>query len=138
MRNRRPVLLLEVVIAAFLLALVAVPLLRPSVGMLIREKRAIRALRVEERYSEVHGEVMVALYRKEIGWDQIIGANWQEGNGCWFRVEDAGHKPRKEGMAPLFYKMWIEIALERERREVQNRRFPVMLEHQVEEVSHEE
>jgi hypothetical protein len=133
-RCRRPVLLLEVIIAAFLVALVAVPLLRPSVGMLIREKKAISRLEEEKRLSNIYGDMIVSLYRQEISWEEITDGAEHEQEGFSFQFTKRKHKPSGKDAIPKYYLMWMTLRLNKSGAK---QTYPIMLERRVPEAADE-
>lgn len=70
---RRPILLLEVIIAFALVALCVLPLIYPHVFILRSEKQFVSEVELDHRVSLIYADIMEKLYRKEIPWQDIIG-----------------------------------------------------------------
>lgn len=71
-KRNRPFQLLEVMIAMFLVALCALPLIQPHVYMFEQEQKAIRLLEVDHAASLVYADIVETLYENKIDWDQIV------------------------------------------------------------------
>lgn len=75
--KRRSYLLLEVLIAMTLVALVAVPMLRPAVAILRDEQSTVRQLENERLVHQVHVSLLEDLYRNTIPWEEVTTEQWQ-------------------------------------------------------------
>lgn len=70
--NKRPVLLLEVVIALMLVALCVVPLLAPQAYILYRQQRFLKEVDLDHLVNLLYADIVVRLYRNDIPWNNII------------------------------------------------------------------
>lgn len=70
--TRRPVLLLEVIIAFALVALCVLPLIYPHVFILRSEREFISEVELDHRVNLLYADVMEKLYRHEIPLQDIL------------------------------------------------------------------
>lgn len=125
---RRPVFLLEVIIAIFIFTMVSAVLLQPSIGMLLQEKKLVRSVQKEQMLQQAQREMIEALYYNQIPWSHIKDGLWhqREGRDYFYQFIDRIHKPKGEEQTPLFYLFDVQIALVK--GGVQNK-WPVMIEY---------
>jgi hypothetical protein len=71
--QRRPVLLLEVLIAFALIALCALPLIYPHVFMLRSEKKYVAAVELDHYVNLLFVNTLQRLYQNEVPWSEIEG-----------------------------------------------------------------
>lgn len=67
-RIRRPYLLLEVLVAFFLVALCAVPLIQPQFAMLKTEYSFVRGIALDRLVNRYYADLLVRFYRGEVPW----------------------------------------------------------------------
>lgn len=69
--SKRPMLLLELMIAFMLVVLCAFPLLYPHFYMIKAEKEAICTIELDRLIGFIYADIIVKLYRNEIPWSEI-------------------------------------------------------------------
>ena len=68
---KRPFLLLEVLIAFFLVTLCALPLMQPQFAMLKTEHTFIRGITLDRIVNRLYADFLIKLYNQEISWTQV-------------------------------------------------------------------
>lgn len=71
--NKRPILLLEVLIAFAIIALCILPLMHPHAAMLKSQKEFIRKIELDHAINLMTAHVIERLYTNEIPWSTIDG-----------------------------------------------------------------
>lgn len=69
--RRSPFLLLEVMIAFFLVAMCALPLMQPQFVMLKTERTFINGVTLDRLVNEFYAELLLRFYRGEVPWASI-------------------------------------------------------------------
>ncbi len=69
--NKRPFLLLEVLIAFLLIVLCAIPLISPHVAIFRDQKTFIEKIEVDHAVAEVYGNMIEQIYRQAIPWETL-------------------------------------------------------------------
>lgn len=69
--RRSPFLLLEVLIAFFLVALCALPLMQPQFAMLKAERAFINGVTLDRLVNQFYAELLQKFYRGEVPWASI-------------------------------------------------------------------
>lgn len=73
--NRRPIALLEVLIAFALIALCILPLIYPHVFILRSEKKFISTVELDHVVNLLYADRLQKLYQNEISWQEIESGN---------------------------------------------------------------
>lgn len=70
-RRKQPFLLLEVLVAFFLVALCALPLMQPQFAMLKAERAFINSVTLDRVVNHLYTDLLLRFYRGEIAWSSI-------------------------------------------------------------------
>jgi len=126
--KKRPFLLLEVVVALILVALVAVPLLRPSVAMLLAERRAGQRLQMEQVWSVAQVTLLQKLYENQIPWEHLEGTEEHPfvdpalpagySYSYSFPGKYQGERERRKGSDTALHLKWVRIAVKKGKEQV--------------------
>lgn len=109
--KRRPYLLLEVVIAMGLVALCALPLLRPLFAATRRDCAHVRTLKKQFRAEQSFTKVRQLLYDNEIPWEALRKDKKYSGtlDGCTFTIAEKTkfRKRTNTGQAGATYRLLV-------------------------------
>lgn len=88
--SRRPVILLEVLIAFALVALCVLPLIYPHVFILRSEKKFIATVELDHLVNHMFADILQKLYQNEIPWQDIESGREIPIDETW--LEHLGYK----------------------------------------------
>lgn len=71
--KKRPFTILEVLIAIFLISLIAIPLIGPQTYMFVQQRKFVKEVELDRLISLVYSEIIVLLFENKINWNSIIG-----------------------------------------------------------------
>jgi hypothetical protein len=109
--SKRPVLLLEVVIALALVALCVIPLLAPQAIILSRQQRFMNEIDLDHLVNLLYADIILQLYKNEISWNTLmnniqyevdsiilnrVGFNKNIPFKGIYQFKEKKHKPKKE------------------------------------------
>jgi hypothetical protein len=91
--HKRPVLLLEVMIALALIVMAAIPLIYPHIYLLRTQRQFIEKVELDHVVNQHYVDVLERLYLNEISWAAIL-------NQLEFRIEDDLQRIQYDGNLP--------------------------------------
>jgi len=115
--DKRPILLLEVLIALALVALAAIPLLAPQVEMIRSERRFLNEIEADRIANLVFADLVEMMYQNSLTWESITGtgvnAYSRESIPKKYKVtyQFAGYQGKPDKEAPRFalFDLVIEV-----------------------------
>lgn len=110
-KNKRYVLLLEVVIALALVALSVIPLLAPQAFILYRQQRLMNEIHLDHIVNLLYADIILQLYKNDILWNDLVNSTPHEVDSTtlkrvgydknipfkgFYQFKEKKHKPKKE------------------------------------------
>jgi len=119
--NKRPILLLEVLIAFALVALCAIPLLAPQVGMIRSERRFLNEIEADRLANVIFTDIVEKMYQREISWEALfnqeeVPVNWvsHPPYAITYRFVLKQGKPTKSDPQYALFNLWVTMASKEE------------------------
>jgi len=110
---KRPILLLEVLIALALVALCAIPLLAPQTDMIRAERRFLNEIEADRLANVVFADIVQKMYENLIPWEALYGEAEVpiEGKGAKisYQFENLYGKPSKQDPKYALFELSIKI-----------------------------
>lgn len=117
--TKRPIILLEILIALFLVVIALFPLLYPHIGILKEEGRLAAELELYPRLTQIHSELLIDLHNRKYPLEALNGGVKLPIDQNQLGLPFTGHidlkldKRRKEGAPSSKYLLNIDYELRR-------------------------